>query len=101
MCVVPGLENILLHPLRPLQSSALEIPLNNHAQAAQIVGSLDDDEDNRSHHNDGLDHICPDNGLQPPGSCVEYADEAHDGRDDMDIYSSYWKSVLVNLWKIP
>jgi len=91
-CVVPALVNSF-HPLRPLHASGVEIPLNNHAQSAQIDGALDDDEENGSHHNHGLDHICPDNGLQSAGCCVEYADEAHDWRDDMYIYSSYWKSA--------
>jgi len=86
---------ISFYPLRPLDSAAVEIPLNNHAQSAHIQGALYDDKDNRTYHNDGLDHICPDNGLQPPSRCIKYTDEAYDWSDDVDIYSSNWKNKLT------
>lgn len=76
------------HLLWPFKASAVKVALDNHSQPTHIDGAFDNDEQNGSHHDHGLDHICPDNGLQTAGSGVKNADEADNRGNNMNVYAS-------------
>lgn len=79
------------HLLGPLEASAFQIALYNHAQSAHIDSALNYHEEHDAHHNYSLNDIRPDDGLKAAHSGVKYAYNTHQRRDDVHIYSGHCK----------